>query len=181
MDEQNLEETMAILSRTPATLDALLRGQPAIWTMRNEGGDSWSAFNVIGHLIDGERVNWIPRAQMILEYGESEVFVPFDRLAHMKSNQDQSIEQLLDTFSKLREENLTTLAGWNLQPEDLDRRGMHPTFGPITLSNLLSTWAMHDLTHLHQLTRILAYQYRETVGPYSKFLGVMHCNGHSSN
>ncbi len=179
--QHNLSETVALLTRTPAVLDALLRGQPAIWTQCNEGEGTWSASDVLGHLIEGERTDWLPRAKMILESGESETFKPFDRLAQMRKPNTGTVDQLLDEFASLRSSNLRALAALNLQSEDLSLCGQHPTFGTVTLSQLLATWAMHDLTHLHQLTRILASQYRETVGPWSRFLGVMHCNGHSTD
>jgi len=178
--EQNLEHTICMLTRTPATLDALLRDLPEAWTMRNEGGNSWSAFDVVGHLIHGERTDWIPRAKMILEFGENRAFEPFDRLAQERESRGKSLGDLLDEFTRARAENLTELKGLKLRPEDLERRGRHPSLGVVTLSELLATWAAHDLTHLHQISRIMAHQYREAVGPWSKFLGVMQCAGHSA-
>ena len=178
--EQNLEHTICLLTRTPATLDALLRDLPEAWRMRNEGGNSWSAFDVVGHLIHGERTDWIPRAKMILEFGESRAFEPFDRLAQERESRGKSLGELLDEFTRVRAENLTELKGLKLGPEDLARRGRHPSLGVVTLSELLATWGAHDLTHLHQISRIMAHQYREAVGPWSKFLGVMQCAGHSA-
>jgi hypothetical protein len=178
--EQNLEHTICLLTRTPATLDALLRDLPEAWSMRNEGGNSWSAFDVVGHLIHGERTDWIPRAKMILEFGESRAFEPFDRLAQERESRGKSLGELLDEFTRVRTENLTELKGLKLGPEDLARRGRHPSLGVVTLSELLATWGAHDLTHLHQISRIMAHQYREAVGPWSKFLGVMQCAGHSA-
>ena len=169
-----------MLTRTPATLDALLRDLPEAWTMRNEGGNSWSAFDVVGHLIHGERTDWIPRAKMILEFGENRAFEPFDRLAQERESREKSLGDLLDEFTRARAENLTELKGLKLRPEDLERRGRHPSLGVVTLSELLATWAAHDLTHLHQISRIMAHQYREAVGHWSKFLGVMQCTGHSA-
>jgi hypothetical protein len=178
--EQNLEQTMSLLLRTPAALDALLRDLPEAWTMRDEGEGTWSAFEVVGHLIDGERVNWIPRARMIVQHGESRTFEAFDRGGHVRECRERSLGQLLDEFARLRAANLSELRGLNLRREDLDRRGRHPAFGAVRLSELLATWAMHDLTHLHQITRIMAHQYRDAVGPWSAYLGVMQCSGHSS-
>ena len=178
--EQKLEHTICLLTRTPATLDALLRDLPEAWSMRNEGGNSWSAFDVVGHLIHGERTDWIPRAKMILEFGESRAFEPFDRLAQERESRGKSLGELLDEFTRVRTENLTELKGLKLGPEDLARRGRHPSLGVVTLSELLATWGAHDLTHLHQISRIMAHQYREAVGPWSKFLGVMQCAGHSA-
>jgi hypothetical protein len=178
--EQNLEHTICLLTRTPATLDVLLRDLPEAWTMRNEGGNSWSAFDVVGHLIHGERTDWIPRAKMILEFGENRAFDPFDRLAQERESRGKSLGELLDEFTRVRAGNLTELKRLKLRPEDLARRGRHPSLGAVTLSELLATWGAHDLTHLHQISRIIAHQYREAVGPWSKFLGVMQCAGHSA-
>ena len=173
-------EAIAVLTRTPATLNSLLRGLPDIWLHRNEGENTWSAFDIMGHLIVGERTDWMARARIILEYGEGRPFDPFDRLAQFKEGQDKSLEQLLDEFARLRKENLAALHALNLQPEDLARRGKHPALGVVTLSQLLATWAVHDLTHLHQLSRVMAHQYRDTVGPWSAYLGVLKCAGHSA-
>jgi hypothetical protein len=175
-----LEQTTVVLARTPAALNALLRDLPDEWTMRNEGGDTWCAFDVVAHLIDCERVDWMPRALMIREKGESQTFVPFDRDGHRKEALGHTLPELLDEFARLRSENLVTLGGWQLGEEDLALRGRHPAFGPVTLSQLLSTWAAHDLNHLHHISRILAHQYREAVGPWSAYLGVMQCQGHSA-
>jgi DinB superfamily len=174
----NLDETIAVLTRTPAALDALLRGLPDSWVLANEGNDSWSAFDIVGHLIVGEHTDWMPRARIILENGEARPFDPFDRFAQAKESEGKSLEQLLDEFARLRNENLDALKALNLQAQDLTRRGTHPRLGTVTLSQLLATWAAHDLTHLHQLSRVLAYQYREAVGPWSAYLGVLHCDGH---
>lgn len=180
MKTQNLPEIIAILTRTPSALDALLRGLPDIWVCRNEGEGTWSAFDIVGHLAFAERTDWMPRVRMTLESGEARSFEPFDRFAQLKASQDRSFEQLLDDFAHLRKENLAALDALNLQPEDLARKGRHPAFGSVTLSELLSTWAVHDLTHLHQLSRVMAHQYRDTVGPWSAYLGVLQCHGHSS-
>lgn len=178
--EQDLENTIALLARTPAALNALLRDLPEPWTFRNEGDKTWTAFDVIGHLIHGERTDWMPRARMILEFGESRAFEPFDRLAQVRESQGKPLGQLLDEFARLRTENLLELRRLNLRPQDLQRRGRHPALGVVTLSELLATWAAHDLTHLHQISRIMAHQYREAVGPWRAYLGVLHCSGHSS-
>jgi hypothetical protein len=177
--EQDLEYTLSVLSRTPATLNALLRDLPQEWTLRNEGDDSWSAFDVVGHLIHGDRTDWMPRAQMILQYGGSMPFEPFDRVGQVRESEGKSLPQLLDEFAGLRAEKIAELRGLNLQPEDFERRGLHPALGAVTLAQLLATWAAHDLTHLHQISRVMAHQYRNAVGPWEKYLGVMHCDGHS--
>jgi hypothetical protein len=139
-----------------------------------------SPFDVIGHLIHAERTNWIPRAKMLLQFGEAQPFAPFDRWGHVRETQGKSLGQLLDEFARLRSENLSELRALNLQPEDLERRGRHPALGAITLSELLATWAVHDLTHLHQISRVMAHQYGEAVGAMSKYLGVLQCDGHSA-
>lgn len=178
--EQNLPDTISLLARTPVTLNALLRDLPETWTRRNEGENTWSAFDVVGHLIHGERTDWMPRARIVLQSGEARTFEPFDRWAQARESQGKSLEQLLDEFARLRSESLSELRGLNLRPEDFARRGRHPALGVVTLSELLAAWAAHDLTHLHQISRIMAHQYREAVGPWSKFLGVLQCDGHSS-
>ena len=178
--EFNLAEAIAVLSRTPATLDALLRGLPDIWVRSNEGKDTWSAFDIVGHLIVGERTDWMPRARIILENGEARPFEPFDRFAQAKQNQGKSLPQLLDEFARLRSENLASLQSLNLQPKDWTRRGRHPELGGVTLSQLLATWAVHDLTHVHQLSRVMAHRYRDAVGPWSAYLGVLNCAAHSA-
>jgi len=175
----NLADALAVLTRTPIALDALLRGLPNVWVRCNEGKDSWSAFDIVGHLIVGERTDWVPRARIILENGEARPFDPLDRFAQVKESQGKSLEQLLEDFARLRKENLAALQALNLQPEDLNRRGKHPALGVVTLSELLATWAVHDLTHLHQLSRVMAHQYREVVGPWRAYLGVLKCAGHS--
>jgi hypothetical protein len=180
LTEFSVAEATAILAHTPAALNALLRGLPDIWARRSEGNETWSAFDIVGHLIVGERTDWMPRVQIILDRGEARPFDPFDRFAQSKESQGKSLEQLLDDFARLRRKNLAALQALNLQPEDLSRRGTHPELGVVTLSQLLATWAVHDLTHLHQLSRVMAHQYREAVGPWSAYLGVLQCSGHSA-
>lgn len=178
--EQNLQLTMSLLARTPSALNALLRDLPDEWIFLNEGGTTFNVFDVVGHLIHGERTDWMPRAKRILEFGESRAFDPFDRRAQEGESQGKSMGQLLDEFAELRSENLAALRALDIRPEDLNRRGRHPSLGTVTLSQLLATWAAHDLTHLHQVSRIMAHQYRQAVGPWSAYLGVMKCAGHSS-
>jgi hypothetical protein len=178
--EQNLQNTMALLERTPAVLDVLLRDLPEAWTLQNEGVNSWSAFDVVGHLIHGERTDWIPRVKMILEFGETRAFEPFDRWAQEREAEGKSLGQLLDEFARLRSQGLAELRAMNLQPEDLERRGRHPALGIVSLSQLLATWATHDLTHLHQISRVMAHQYDVAVGPWRAYLGVLKCAGHSA-
>jgi len=175
----DLSETTALLSRTPAGLNSLLRDLPVAWTHSNEGPETWTAFDIVGHLLHAEHTDWIPRATMILQHGEERTFKPFDREGQNKESQGKQLPQLLDEFAVARAQSLSQLHAMNLSPSDLHRRGRHPNFGPVTLGQLLATWAVHDLTHLHQLSRLMAYQYREAVGPWSVFLGVLQCQGHS--
>ena len=179
--EQNLQQTISLLARAPATLNALLRDLPEMWTLRDEGEGTWSALHVVDHLIHCERSDWMTRTKIILQFGESYTFEPIDRLAHKREKQSKSLEQLLDEFAHLRSENLSELRALNLQQEDLDLRGRHPAFGVVTLSELLATWAVHDLTHLHQISRVMAHQYQDAVGPWKVYLGVLQCDGHSSS
>ena len=178
-NEFSLSEAVAILTRTPATLSALLRGLPDIWVRSNEGKDTWSAYDIVGHLIFGDRTDWMPRVRILLEHGETRAFDPFDRFAQLKEPQDKPLDQLLDDFARLREESLAALEALNLGNHDFSRRGKHPALGVVTLSQLLATWAVHDLNHLHQLARVMAHQYRDAVGPWSAYLGVLSCTGHS--
>jgi hypothetical protein len=178
--EQDLSATISLLSRTPGTLSALLRDLPDVWTRANEGPGSWTPFDVVGHLLHGERTDWMPRIRTILELGETQPFHPFDRFAQQQESQGKTLAQLLDEFAAARADNLRQLGALDLKPSDLPRRGRHPSLGPVTLSNLLATWAAHDLTHLHQISRVMAMQYGDAVGPWRKFLGVLQCAGHSA-
>ena len=179
--EFSLTDTIALLSRTPAAVNALLCGLPEIWARRNEGNATWSPFDVVGHLIRAERTDWMPRVRLILEIGEARPFEPFDRFAQIKENEGKSLEEILNEFGRIRTENLVSLRSLNLQKGDLVRQGKHPALGTVTLAQLLATWAVHDLTHLHQISRVMAHQYRETVGPWSAYLGVLQCTGHSAS
>jgi len=174
-----LEDTLALLANTPTALRALLCGLPEVWTHGNEGENTWAVPDVIGHLIDADRVNWVPRAKHILEFGDTRPFEPFDRTGGKSESVEKSLAQLLEEFARQRGEKLAELRALHLTQHDLDRCGVHPALGNVTLSQLLAAWAAHDLTHLHQITRIMASQYRDAVGPWRKFLGVLHCEGHS--
>jgi len=175
-----MRDAIALLERTPAVLDALLRNLPDAWTQTNEGPDTWTVFDVLGHLIHGERTDWMPRVKIILEAGETRAFEPFDRLAQQRESAGMSLPELLDVFAGLRRESLDQLRALNLQPPDVERRGRHPALGVVTLGQLISTWVVHDLTHLHQISRVMAHQYRDAVGPWSAYLGVLQCEGHST-
>jgi hypothetical protein len=178
--EHNLPHTISLLTRTPAALNTLLRDLPEVWTFQNEGANTWSAFDVVGHLIHADRTDWMPRARMVLQFGETETFTAFDRGGHLRECQGKSLGQLLDGFARVRSDNLGELRGLHLRHEQLELRGRHPALGVVTLAQLLATWAAHDLTHLHQISRIMAHQYRDAVGPWSAYLGVLQCAGHSA-
>ncbi len=174
-----IDDTIALLTRTPATLDALLRDLPESWTHRNEGSGTWTVYDVIGHLITGEKTDWIPRTNLILQYGDSKPFEKFDRTAQERDSRGKSLGELLDEFTLLRSRNIAELRALKLTEGQLALRGRHPALGSVTLGQLLATWAAHDLTHLHQISRVMAYQYRDDVGPWSRYLGVTKCQGHS--
>lgn len=174
-----LDDQVALLTRTPAAFDALLRGLPDSWTTRNEGRDTWTATDIVAHLIDGERTDWLPRVRMIRDYGDARTFVPFEMSGYLRERDGKTMAQLLDEFARARSDNLAELRALDLSAQDLQRAGRHPELGPVTLSQLLATWAAHDLTHLHQLSRVMAHQYREAVGPWGAYMGVMRCAGHS--
>ena len=166
-------EAVGILGRTPATLDALLRDLPKPWVTAHEGGKTWSAFDVVGHLIHGERTDWLPRARIILAHGESQPFDTFDREAQFSASTGRTLETLLDEFASARRESLEALEALRLTESDLDRRGRHPALGIVTLRQLLATWVAHDLDHLVQISRVLATQYADEVGPWHAYLRII--------
>jgi hypothetical protein len=168
-----MAEAVVILTRTPATLDALLRGLPEGWIGAHEGGETWSPFDVVGHLIHSDRTNWIARARQILDHGEAAAFDDFDRVAQFVRSKGRTLNSLLDEFSSVRADSLRQLAALQLTEADLDRRGRHPTLGTVTLRQLLSTWVAHDLDHLVQISRVLAHQYSDAVGPWRQYLRVI--------
>jgi hypothetical protein len=164
---------IAVLERTPETLRAMLAGLPGAWTEANEGPETWSPYDILGHLIHGERTDWIGRARIILAQGADRRFQPFDRFAQFRESQGKSLADLLDEFARLRAENLATFAGWRLTDAQLALEGEHPEFGPVTLRQLLATWVAHDLGHIAQTARVMARQYRDAVGPWRAYLPVM--------
>ena len=172
MDFQ-LQEGIAILERTPDVFRALLGGLPDTWTTPNEGPATFSAFDNVGHLIHGERSDWIPRARLILAQGGNRRFEPYDRFAQVRESQGKSLGVLLDEFDHLRKQNVATLRGWNLSERELALEGEHPEFGPVTLRQLLATWVAHDLGHIAQTTRVMAKRYRDAVGPWRAYLPVL--------
>ncbi len=169
----HLDQALPILQRTPATLNTLLRGLSEEWLHNNEGGESWSPHAVVGHLIHGEETDWIPRAKIILEHGESKPFASFDRFAMFEKFKNKTIVELLDLFAVRREESLTALAQLQITSEKLQQRGTHPELGPVTLRQLLATWVLHDLSHLAQIARVMSKQYAEAVGPWQVYFPIL--------
>ena len=172
--EFQLEEAIAILRRTPETLRVLLKDLPEAWVTANEGGDSWSPYDVVGHLIHGEETDWVPRARIILEHGEAQAFTPFDRFAQFEKSRGNSLGELLEEFTSLRRQNLTALAELQLRPEQMSLRGTHPELGSVTLGELLATWVAHDLSHVAQVLRVMCRQYGEAVGPWKQYLPLVN-------
>lgn len=169
----SLDDTLARLARTPEAIRALLAGLPEPWVRNNEGPETFSPFDVVGHLIDGEETDWIARAGIIRAQGANRTFAPYDRFRHQQRNRGRSLASLLDEFAALRQANIATLRGWKLTPADLDLAGMHPALGPASLRQLLATWVTHDLGHIAQIARVMAKQYREEVGPWKAYLPVL--------
>ncbi|MES1257644.1 MAG: DinB family protein [Acidobacteriota bacterium] len=168
-----LEECLAVLTRTPAALDALLRDLPETWTAATEGAGTWSPYVVIGHLIHCERADWMPRLAIIHEYGEGRPFEALDREAQFRESHGKTLSTLLDEFSLLRRDNLARLRALDLQPAQLELKGTHPALGPVTARQLLATWTAHDLAHILQVSRVMARRYRDEVGPWAEYLSVM--------
>lgn len=169
----SLERSYEILNRTPAVLQALLAGLSDDWIMPNEGPETFSPYDVVGHLIHGEETDWTARTKMILEFGNAKTFERWDRTAMYEASKGKTMQQLLDEFAILRKENMNWFRSLNLTEADLDRKGMHPVLGEVTLRNLLATWVAHDLTHLAQIARVMAKQYKEEMGPWPEFFRIL--------
>jgi len=169
----DLSKSLEILQRTPDVLIAMLRDVSPDWTTINEGGETWSAFDVVGHLIHGERSDWIQRMEIILSDNPDKTFKKFDRFAMFEESKGKTLNQLLENFSSVRKKNLDILRSKNLSPDDLLKKGVHPAFGEVTLSQLLSTWTAHDLGHIAQISRVMAKQYKEAVGPWIEYMRVL--------
>jgi len=169
----NLEKSKEILRQTPSTVNNLLQNLSGEWIKNNEGGESWSPYDILGHLIHGDRADWMGRIKTILEFGETKAFVPFDRFAQFKSSEGKSLRDLLDTFAALRAENIEELDSLNITEEQLLLRGQHPAFGTVTLAQLISTWTVHDLGHIAQIARVMSKQYIDEVGPWKDYLPVL--------
>ena len=170
--EFTIPRSLEILERTPAVLRALLHGLSSDWTSHNEGGDSWTPFDVMGHLVHGERTDWMARIKKCLS-ADDKAFVKFDRTAMFEESKGKSLAQLLDEFEALRRKNITELNALRLGPAELDSIGIHPTFGEVRLHQLIATWAAHDLAHINQISRVMCKQYREAVGPWREFISVL--------
>jgi hypothetical protein len=172
--EYRLDEALPVLRSTPGTLRALLSDLPDGWIHGNEGEGTWSPYDVVGHLLHGERVAWVPRVEHMLRHGESVPFPPFDREAMFVASAGMSLGDLLDTFARLRAESLDRLSGLGLVEADLSRRGLHPELGTVAIGQLLATWVVHDLGHVGQVVRAMSRQYAEAVGPWRAYLSILH-------
>ncbi len=173
MSALSLPESIAVLEQTPAVLRAQLDGLPECWTTCNEGPKTWSAYDIVGHLIHGERADWIPRMRTVLEHGTARAFDPFDRFAQERDSTGKSLTNLLDEFARLRRGTIADLRAARLDASDFDRRGMHPALGEVTLGNLIATWVVHDLGHIAQIARVMAKRYAPEVGPWREYLPVL--------
>lgn len=171
--EFDLAHGSAILARTPETLRAMLSGLGPAWTESNEGAETWSPYVIVGHMLHGERTDWIPRLEIILAQGEHRRFTPYDRFAQFRESEGKSLTELLDAFASARAANMEKLQGYGLTDAHLALEGEHPEFGAVTLRQLLATWVAHDLGHLAQVARVMAKQYRDAVGPWRAYLPVM--------
>jgi uncharacterized damage-inducible protein DinB len=171
--EYQHEQAVEILRRTPATLTALLRGLPDAWTKSAEGPDTWSAYDIVGHLLNGDETDWMKRAHVILEHGEAQPFVAANRTAMFEKYRNFTLDQLLAAFEQVRASNLATLAELRITPEQLSLKGTHPALGTVTLSQLLATWVVHDLNHIGQIVEVMSRQYAEAVGPWSAYLAIL--------
>lgn len=169
----DLPRTLDLLARTPASLDHLLRDTDPAWHLATEGPETWSPKEVVAHLLQAEETNWVPRAEWILTQGEARPFPAFDRLAQRTRLPDQSLTQMLEAFAEQRARSLATVRGWNLKAAQLARRGHHPALGPVTLRQLLATWAVHDLSHLAQIARVMAKVEAQEVGPWRAYLPIL--------
>ena len=169
----DLATSLPVLERTPGILHAMLDGLPSTWTDATEGGESWSPYVIVGHLIHGERADWIPRAEIILAQRASRRFAPYDRFAQFHESVGKSLADLLREFATQRVDNLTTLRAWHLTEAQLALEGEHPAFGAVTLRQLLATWVAHDLGHVAQIARVMARQHRDAIGPWRAYLPIM--------
>lgn len=168
-----IEQAVEILSQTPSVLTSLLGNLSGEWTMNKENAESWSAFDVVGHLIHAEETDWIPRAEIILAQGENPIFEPFDRFAQFERSKGKTLSELLETFAALRGRSIATLRGMNITPDRLKLKGIHPELGEVNLEQLLATWVVHDLTHIRQIVTVMAQKYSENVGVWKEYLSIL--------
>lgn len=171
--DYSLNKSIEILERTPNVLLQFTKGLSSDWIINNEGGDTWSVFDVVGHLLHGDKTDWMIRIEIILSENEDKTFKPFDRFAQLETSKGKTLEQLLNEFKSIREFNINKLRKLDLTEKDFNKTGIHPTFGIVTLSQLLSTWTVHDLDHISQISRIMAKQYKEQTGPWIEFLKIL--------
>jgi len=169
----SLSKSLEILERTPGVLIALLQNLSVEWTLNNEGGETWNVHDIVGHLIHGEETDWITRTEIILSNKPDKTFAPFDRFAQFEKSKEKTMSQLLDKFKSLRQNNIAVLKSMELTDQDLEQTGVHPAFGEVTLSQLLSTWTVHDLNHIAQISRVIAKQYKTEVGPWTEYLRIL--------
>jgi hypothetical protein len=170
----DLNKSIEILERTPGVVTALLRGVSSEWLFNNEGADTWSPYDIIGHYIEGEKTDWIPRMRIILSNDDDKRFVPFNRFAQLNNDKNKPINALLNEFAEWRKNNILELKEANLNEEKLNKKGIHPAFGEVTLRQLLATWVAHDLNHIHQISRVMAKQYKEEIGPWTRYISVVN-------
>ena len=169
----DLKKSIEILERTPAVLNAMLQNISADWTSNNEGTNTWSVYDIIGHLIHGEQTDWMPRTEIILGDSEDKAFVPFDRFAQFENSKGKTLQQLLEEFTMLRKQGIDQLVSKNIMDSDLEKKGVHPAFGEVTLSQLLAAWVVHDLNHIAQISRVMAKQYKDASGPWPAYLKIL--------
>jgi len=169
----SIERSIEILERTPAVLNSMLSGIGDDWVMNDEGPETFSPYDVIGHLVHGEKTDWTARTKMILEFGDTKTFVPWNRFAQYEESKGKTLQELLDEFMAIRKENMDWFKSLQLTEADLDKKGMHPKLGPVTLRNLLATWVVHDLTHIAQVARVMAKQYKDEMGPWPEFFRIL--------
>ena len=169
-----VEKSIEILRRTPEVLEVMLKDVSADWTTNNEGGETWNVFDVLGHLVQGEKTDWIPRLEVILSDAADKTFEPFDRFAQFEESKGKTLSQLLDEFKSLRQKNIDLLRSKKLTDEKIEEKGIHPAFGEVKLGQLLATWTVHDLDQIAQISRVMAKQYKEDVGPWAEYLGILN-------
>ena len=171
--EFKLDKAIEILERTPGAIEALLKGLSQEWIMNNEGDHTWSPYDIVGHLIHGEKTDWIVRMEIIISDNEDKTFQPFDRFAQFEQSKGKTLQQLIDEFKELRKQNIAVLISKNFNESDLNKTGIHPAFGVVTLRQLLATWVVHDLSHIAQIARVMAKQYKTEAGPWQAYLPIL--------